>query len=62
MYLSEKLLKNPLYQKTVEEIEKFHFITDGKWDWEHGLGDFKRVSDYVIEILKQLGLMKERLI
>lgn len=30
------------------------FITNGKWDWEHGLGHYKRVAEFVKEILVQL--------
>jgi len=37
------------------------FITDGKWDWEHGLGHYKRVSKYVKKILEQLNATKREI-
>ena len=55
MYLYDKLLSNKNFLKTVKKIENIKFITDGKWDWEHGLGHYKRVAEYVKEILLQLG-------
>lgn len=55
MTLYTKIINNDKYLKTVKEIESIKFITDGKWDWEHGLGHFKRVSQYVNEILLQLN-------
>ncbi len=54
MSLSTNLLKNEEYLSIVRKIERMHFITDGKWDWEHGLGHYKRVSEYTKEILSQL--------
>lgn len=54
MLLYEKVLKNAEYLKTVKKIENIRFITDGKWDWEHGLEHYKRVSLYVKQILEQL--------
>lgn len=50
-----KILCNEEYLKIVEKIENTKFITDGKWDWEHGLGHYKRVSEYVKKILNQLN-------
>jgi len=50
-----KILKNEEYLKLVKTIEKIKFITDGKWDWEHGLGHYKRVANYVEKILIQLN-------
>ena len=44
--------------KTVNKIETIHFITDGKWDWEHGLGHYERVASYVENILIQLVTSK----
>lgn len=55
MYLYDKLLNNEDFLETVKKIENIKFITDGKWDWEHGLGHYKRVAEYVKEILLQLG-------
>lgn len=55
MSLYDKLLNNEEYLNTVKEIEKIKFITDGKWDWEHGLGHYKRVSSYVNKILIDLN-------
>lgn len=55
MNLYDKLLNNEEYLNTVKEIEKIKFITDGKWDWEHGLGHYKRVSSYVNKILIDLN-------
>lgn len=54
----ETILNNPKYLKLVDKIEKTRFITDGKWDWEHGLGHYKRVSNYVESILIQLNADK----
>lgn len=55
MYLYDKLLSNQMFLDTVKKIENIKFITDGKWDWEHGLGHYKRVAEYVRVILLQLG-------
>lgn len=49
-----KVLNNKEYLELVNRIEQIKFITDGKWDWEHGLGHYKRVADYVNKILTQL--------
>lgn len=54
MYLYDKLLSNQMFLDTVEKIENIKFITNGKWDWEHGLGHYKRVAEYVRVILLQL--------
>lgn len=54
MELYDKVLNNKEYLELVKKIEGTRFITDGKWDWEHGLGHYKRVSLYVKEILTQL--------
>lgn len=55
MYLYKKVLENEQYLKIVSQIESIRFITDGKWDWEHGLGHYKRVARYVENILKQMN-------
>lgn len=55
MCLYNKILNNKDFLDTVKKIESIRFITDGKWDWEHGLGHYKRVADYVKSILTQLG-------
>lgn len=55
MLLYEKVLNNNDYLKLVREIENIKFITNGKWDWEHGLAHYKRVSLYVWQILEQLN-------
>lgn len=55
MNLYSKILKNKEYLKTVQKIEGIKFITNDKWDWEHGLGHYKRVADYVKDILVQLN-------
>ena len=55
MKLYEKVLSNSEYLNTVKKIESLKFITDGKWDWEHGLGHYKRVAQYADIILSQLG-------
>lgn len=55
MILYEKVINSPEYLKTVKDIENIKFITDGKWDWEHGLGHYKRVSLFVRQILEQLN-------
>jgi len=54
MRLYEKILINEKYLKNVKNIESTKFINDGKWDWEHGLGHYKRVANYVKNILIQL--------
>lgn len=55
MNMYEIILNNSKYLELVNKIEKMKFITDGKWDWEHGLGHYKRVSNYVKKILTQLN-------
>lgn len=55
MDLYNKILNNKEYLETVKKIENIKFITDGKWDWEHGLGHYKRTSEYAKDILEQLG-------
>ncbi len=55
MKLYDKLLNNKQYIKTVKKIEQIKFITNGKWDWEHGLSHYIRVADYVKKILIQLN-------
>lgn len=55
MSLYQKVLNNEEFLTVVQKIESIRFITDGKWDWEHGLGHFKRVAEYVKEILLQLS-------
>ena len=55
MSLYKKLLYNKNYLDTVTKIDNIRFITDGKWDWEHGLGHYKRVAQYVKDILSQLN-------
>ena len=52
--LYETILNNKEYLKLADKIGKMKFITDGKWDWEHGIGHYKRVANYVKIILKQL--------
>ena len=52
----ECILNNKEYLELAEQIGNRHFITDGKWDWEHGLGHYKRVTEYVKTILEQLGV------
>lgn len=58
MNLYDKILKNKEYLGMTDKIGKLKFITDGKWDWEHSLGHFKRVSEYVEKILKYLDADK----
>lgn len=55
MNLYNKILNNSEYLDTVKKIENVKFITNGKWDWEHGLGHYKRVAEYVNKILLQLN-------
>ena len=50
----EDVLKNKEYLELTEKINRMKFITDGKWDWEHGLGHYQRVASYVKRILEQL--------
>lgn len=54
MLLYEKVINNNEYLKTVRKIENIKFVTNKKWDWEHGLGHYKRVSLYVKQIFEQL--------
>ena len=54
MYLYDKLLGNETFLNSVKKIENIKFITNGKWDWEHGLEHYKRVAEYVKIILLQL--------
>lgn len=54
MNLYEKILNNNDYLEVVRKIEDIKFITDGKWDWEHGLGHYKRTAEFVRKILSQL--------
>lgn len=54
MYLYDKLLGNETFLNSVKKIEDIKFITNGKWDWEHGLEHYKRVAEYVKIILLQL--------
>ncbi len=56
--LYDEILNNKEYLALVKQIESFKFITDEKWDWEHGLGHFKRVANYVKDILEQLNASK----
>ena len=58
MDLYDKILTNSEYLNIVKKIENTKFITDGKWDWEHGLGHYKRVANYVKQILVQLNADK----
>lgn len=51
----EKILNNESYLTIVKKIENTRFISDGKWDWEHGLGHYQRVATFVKKILIQLG-------
>lgn len=55
MNLYEQLSNNASYLKTVEEIGNMKFISDGKWDWDHGINHYKRVAQYVKLILLQLN-------
>ncbi len=55
MMIYKKILNNEKYLAVVKKIENTKFITDGKWDWEHGLGHYQRVANYVKKILTQLG-------
>lgn len=55
MTIYESILNNQEYLDLVKKIENTKFITDGKWDWEHGLGHYQRVANYVKKILTQLG-------
>lgn len=55
MNVYETILENKDYVMLVKKIESTKFITDGKWDWEHGLGHYQRVANYVKNILLQLG-------
>ncbi len=54
MNMYEVILNNQEYLKLTEKIEKIKFITNGKWDWEHGLGHYQRVASYMKTILEQL--------
>ena len=58
MNLYNQILNNSEYLDTAKKIDNIKFITDGKWDWEHGLGHYKRVAEYVNKILLQLNADK----
>lgn len=58
MDLYNSILENKEYLKLAHDIGKMKFITNGKWDWEHGLGHYQRVASYVKLILMQLGADK----
>ena len=62
MDLYNKILNNQNYLQKVSKIENIRFITDGKWDWEHGLQHYKRVAGYVKDILSQLNSDERTLI
>lgn len=51
----EIILRKPSYLEITEKIGNLKFITDGKWDWEHGLEHYKRVAGYTKRILEQLN-------
>ena len=55
MVLYNKILANRKYLATADKINNIKFINNGKWDWEHGLGHYKRVAQYVKKILSQLN-------
>lgn len=55
MDIYNTILKNGEFLETAKKIENIKFITDGKWDWEHGLNHYKRVADYAKKILTQLN-------
>lgn len=55
MSFYESLLNNHSYLEVCYQIEQMKFITDGKWDWKHGLGHYQRVAMYAKKILEQLG-------
>lgn len=55
MTIYESILNNQDYLKIMKKIDKIKFITDGKWDWEHGLGHSMRVANHVKKILIQLN-------
>lgn len=56
MSLYNKVLTNQDYLDIVKKIESTKFITNGKWDWEHGLGHYQRVAQFTKEILLQLNV------
>lgn len=55
MKVYDKIMHNQAYLENAKKISEYHFISDGKWDWEHGLEHFKRVAAYIQDILKQLN-------
>ena len=57
----EIILNNPSYLEIAEKIGNFKFITDGKWDWEHGLEHYKRVAHYMKRILEQLNATEKQM-
>lgn len=58
MSLYDKVLNNEEYLEIVRKIGEFKFISDGKWDWEHGIGHFERVASYVEKILGYFNVDK----
>lgn len=57
----DKILSNQEYLNLAEKIGQIKFITDGKWDWDHGLGHYKRVAEYTKKILEQLNASKREI-
>lgn len=50
----EKIILDEEYQNMMILIESFHFVDNGKWDWEHGIEHAIRVSNYIKHILTSL--------
>ena len=50
-----RIINNKKYISVIQKIDEIKFISNGKWDWEHGIGHAIRVSYYMKEILTQLG-------
>lgn len=51
----EKVVMDEEYVACMKKIDTIHFITDGKWDWEHGMAHAVRVSHYIRQFLTDLG-------
>ncbi|MDD3340620.1 MAG: HD domain-containing protein [Bacilli bacterium] len=50
----EKIVMDEEYIAFMKQIEAIHFVSNGKWDWEHGLAHAVRVSHYVRQFLTDL--------
>lgn len=55
----EKIIHDKDYLNMMEQIEKYRFIENNQWDWEHGFGHAQRVAMYVVRLLTDLQMSDE---